>query len=133
MAKRYTDEQLVAAFESAGSSSSDLELFSNSDDEYYPDERDCSDVKQEEESESCTSGNVSDSCTSENDDDETPSLSTDQNGSKNHNAVWSSATSNFISRLVLSQPCSPELHPTLSCNTRVLEIFFKLFPYGCLY
>ena len=82
MAKRYTDKQLLVAFEYAGSSSSDSELFSYSDDKYYPDESDCSDVEQGEESESCMSRNDSDSRTSENDDDETPSLSTNQNGSE---------------------------------------------------
>ena len=121
---------MVAAFESAGSSSSDLELFSESGDEYYPDESDCNDVEQGEESKNCTSGNDSDSCTSENDDDDTPSLTVNQNGPKNHNAAWSSVTSNFVPRLVPSHPCSPELHPTLSRSSRVLEIFFKLFPYG---
>ena len=128
MAKRYTDEQLVAAFESAGSSSSDSELFSDSDDEYCSDESDCGNVEQGEESESYTSGNDSDSCTNEN--DETPFLSTNQNGTKNHNTLWSSVTSNFIPRLVSSQLHSLELHSTLRRSSRVLEIFFKFFPYG---
>ena len=83
--------------------------------------------------ESCTSENDSNSYTSGNDDDETPPLSTDQNWSKNYKAVWSSTTSNFITRLVPSQPCPPELHPTLNSCSRVLKIFFKLFHMVCLY